>query len=100
MTLINQDTGKAVRASVKGDFTGRDMEETKRIIADIPDAQLITLQDVQVEIPKFDLPGFPQKTAVCSVCGEKIMDGRDIERDGAVLCRGCANGMYYQVITK
>jgi formylmethanofuran dehydrogenase subunit E len=98
MTLIDQDTGKAVRASVKGDFTGRDMEETKRIIAGIPDEQLIILQDVQVNIPEFDLPGFPQKTAVCSVCGEKIMDGRDIERNGAVLCKGCANRTYYQVI--
>ncbi len=100
MTLINQDTGKAVRASVKGNFTGQDMEETKRIIAGIPDEQLISLQDVCVDIPQFDLPGFPQKSAVCSVCDEKIMDGRDIERNGAVLCKGCANGTYYRPITK
>jgi formylmethanofuran dehydrogenase subunit E len=100
MTLINQDTGKAVRASVKENFTGQqDMEETKRIIAGIPDERLVALQDVQVTIPKFDLPGFPQKTAECSVCGERIMDGRDIDRDGVILCRGCADGTYYRQIT-
>ncbi len=36
VTLINQDTGKAVRAAVKENFTrSDDMEETKRIIAGI-----------------------------------------------------------------
>jgi formylmethanofuran dehydrogenase subunit E len=101
MTLINQDTGKAVRTTVKENFSGQqDMEETKRIIAGIPDERLISLQDVQVNIPGFDLPGFPLKTAVCSVCGETIMDGRDIECGGTVICHACAGGAYYRKIIK
>ena len=101
LTLINQDTGKAVRAIVKENFSRQeDMEETKKIIAGIPDEQLIALQEVRVNIPKFDLPGFPLKTAVCSVCGEQIMDGRDITRNGVVLCKGCAEGTYYREINK
>ncbi len=96
VTLVNQETGRAVRAIVNGDFSGQgDMEERKRMIAAIPDERLITLQKVQMNIPECDLPGFPRKTAVCSACGEQIMDGRDVDRDGAVLCRGCAGGTYY-----
>ena len=66
----------------------------------IPDRRLLSLHDVHVKIPENDLPGFPRKTAVCSVCGEQIMDGRDTERNSAVLCKGCANGTYYRVISK
>jgi formylmethanofuran dehydrogenase subunit E len=101
MTLINQETGKAVRSIVKENFSRKeDMEETKRIIATIPDERLIKLQDVQVIISKYDMPGFPLKTAVCSVCGEQIMDGRDVDRKGTILCRGCAEGTYYRDISK
>ena len=101
MTLINQGTGKSVRATVIENFSRKeDMEETKRIIAAIPDERLIKLQDVQVTITKYDMPGFPLKTAVCSVCGEQIMDGREMDRKGTVLCRGCADGTYYRDISK
>ena len=101
VTLINQDTGRAVRTIVKENFTGQqNMEQTRRIIEGIPDERLIGLQEVRVDIPKFDLPGFPLKMAVCSACGENIMDGRDIDRNGAILCRACAGSAYYQKIVK
>ena len=100
MTLINQDTGNAVRVTVNDYHRSEDMEETKRTIMAIPDRRLLSLHDVHVKIPENDLPGFPRKTAVCSVCGEQIMDGRDTERNSAVLCKGCANGTYYRVISK
>jgi formylmethanofuran dehydrogenase subunit E len=101
MTLINQDTGRAVRTIIKKNLSDQqNIEETKRIIAAIPDERLITLQDVEVNIPKFDLPGFPFKTTVCSVCGEQIMDGRDIDRNGTIRCRGCASGTYYTICKK
>lgn len=97
-TLVDQEAGKAVRATVAQDFSGRrDMEETRKIISAIPDEQLIALRAVQVNIPGYDLPGFPLKTAVCSICGEQIMDGRDIARGGRAICRGCAHGSYYTV---
>jgi formylmethanofuran dehydrogenase subunit E len=100
MTLINQDTGKAIRVTVNDYHRSEDMEETKRTIMAIPDPRLLSFKDVYVTIPENDLPGFPRKTATCSVCGEQIMDGRDTEHNGAVLCKGCANGTYYRVISK
>lgn len=96
VTLVNQTTGKAVRAIVKRVFSNQgNKKETLRQIAAIPEDELVTLQDVEVIIPENDLPGSPQKTTVCDTCGERVVDGRDVERDGLTLCRGCANGAYY-----
>jgi formylmethanofuran dehydrogenase subunit E len=98
VTLLNQDTGLAVRAIVNENFSHKDsMEETIKLITAIPDSQLITLEPVHVNISEFDMPGFPKRTAICTVCGEEIMDGRDIIRNGVTLCRGCAGGSYYKL---
>ena len=99
VTIVNQTTGKAVRATVKRVFSSQsNKEETLREIESIPEEELVTLQEVEVTIPENDLPGSPRKTAVCNTCGERIVDNRDIERDGFTLCKGCANGTYYTEI--
>jgi formylmethanofuran dehydrogenase subunit E len=99
MTLINQTTGKAVRAIVLHDFSSHDdMEENIRIIKSLSDEELVTLRDVTVNVPAADLPGFPVRSAVCAVCGEQVMDARDVEKDGKTLCRGCAEGTYYEEV--
>ncbi len=33
--------------------------------------------------------------AVCDTCGEEIINGREILRDGKVWCRACLDGAYY-----
>lgn len=97
VTLVNQTTGKAVRAIVKEDFSViNNKDEAIKKVASIPDEKLVTLQEVIMDIPEFDLPGFSLRTDWCSVCGEKIMDGRDINKEGKIYCRACANGKYYK----
>jgi formylmethanofuran dehydrogenase subunit E len=32
----------------------------------------------------------------CDVCGEEIMNEREIKKNGLVLCRSCEGGSYYQ----
>jgi formylmethanofuran dehydrogenase subunit E len=96
VTLVNQTAGKAVRATIRRVFSSQgNKEETLREIEFIPEEELVTLQEVEVIIPENDLPGSPRKTTVCDICGERVVDDRDIERDGFTLCRGCANGAYY-----
>jgi formylmethanofuran dehydrogenase subunit E len=100
-TYVNQDTGKAVRAMIKESFNSKGpIEEVTRIIAQIPDGQLVILQEVSIEIPKNDLPGPPKLKAYCSICGERIMDGREVSLNGKAVCRSCAVGGYYKVINK
>lgn len=96
-TFVNLDTGKAVRATVKEHFHNEaSVEKTLKKISRIPDNELVTLEEVSVNIPRTDLPGPPQQKAVCAACGERIMDGRGVRRGRRVLCRACAHGSYYQ----
>jgi iron complex transport system ATP-binding protein len=96
-TFINQDTGRAVRATVKESFNSKGpIEELSRTVANMPDEELVIIREVAVDIPENDLPGFPQHQAYCALCGERISDGRDVTRSGKTLCRACANGKYYQ----
>jgi formylmethanofuran dehydrogenase subunit E len=96
-TFVNTDTGKAVRGTIKEDFkSSDDVNELIKTVAGLPEDAVVTLRPVKVEIPDFDLPGFPRRTAVCSICGEKINDGRDVVREGKAYCRACAGGKYYR----
>lgn len=96
-TFVNTDTGKAVRATVKEHFSNEDTtEKTLRKISQIPESELVTLQDVTVKIPETDLPGPPKEKAVCAACGERVMDGRQVKKGGKTLCRACAGDSYYR----
>jgi formylmethanofuran dehydrogenase subunit E len=107
-TFINLKTGKAVRVVVRskgqpGDIRTRetmdreppiDLEEYVVMPAD----QLFMLQDVTVQLRPEDMPGKPLQISVCSVCGEQIMDKREVVRDGQILCKPCSGGAtYYKV---
>jgi formylmethanofuran dehydrogenase subunit E len=95
-TFVNQDTGRALRATIKENYgTDGPIEEVARKIADTPDREMVILQEVQINIPENDLPGTPRQKTVCCVCGERVMDGREVGREGKTLCRACAGGKYY-----
>ena len=98
-TFINLKTGRAVRGTVKRAFSGQgDKEKTMREIAAIPDEELVTLDPVHIDVPENDMPGSPRERVYCSSCGERVVDGRHVEKDGIVLCRGCAGTSYYRAI--
>jgi formylmethanofuran dehydrogenase subunit E len=97
-TFVDLKTGRALRATIKEHINNEgSVEETIRKISQIPDAELVTLQEVIINIPENDLPGNPRNRAVCSVCGERIMDGREINKNSQSFCRGCFNGEYYKL---
>jgi formylmethanofuran dehydrogenase subunit E len=101
-TFVNTDTGKAVRVSIheknRAEHDKLDIKEVIKLLAKIPEDEIIKIEKVQITIPKEDQPGFPVGKAVCSKCGEQISDNRHIVKDGNVLCRNCAGGSYYTVI--
>jgi len=97
-TYVNLDTGRAVRATIRGNFNSSDdIDEVCKIINETPDENMVILQKVELDIPQTDLPGFPVNDAQCAVCGERIMDGRAVLQDDKTLCRGCAYGTYYTI---
>lgn len=98
-TFVNVATGKAVRATIREDFSTKGpKEEIIRSITQTPYTDMVILQEVQVMIPETDLPGPPREKAVCAACGERVVDARAVVRDGATFCRACAGGAYYKVI--
>ena len=44
------------------------------------------------------MPGKPHTTEICSVCGDKVTDGRHLIVDGKPVCRPCVEGAYYELI--
>ncbi len=61
------------------------------------DEDLFKVEQVQIRLDDFDLPGRPKKRLDCEECGEGINDGREVsDALGRRICRACAFGAYYK----
>ena len=103
-TFINLATGKAVRVATKDKSIDPNKEYTREMIeqephtekyAMMPAEDLFELHEVDVDLRPEDMPGKPLRIVTCSVCGERIMDMREIRDNGKILCRPCAEGRTY-----
>jgi len=99
-TFIDTGKDKAVRIATlpKRSDQPKDMKEVARILCYAPENEILKIQDVKVKIPTEDMPGLPSHVDICSGCGEQIMDGKEVNSDGKILCKNCAAGSYYTVI--
>ena len=88
-TFVHLGTGRAVRLAP----ASHEQQEVDH--ATVPAEALFTVTEVEVPTAPEDLPGKPTRRAVCGRCGEKVMDGREVVREGATLCRPCAQGGSY-----
>lgn len=61
----------------------------------MPDSVLFRVQQVEVSLSEFDLPGPTRRKVSCSRCGQIVRDHREVVVNGANLCRPCAHGAYY-----
>ena len=61
----------------------------------MPDSVLFRVQQVDVPISEFDLPGPTRRKVTCSRCAQVVRDHREVTRDGRVLCVPCAGGAYF-----
>ncbi|WP_424353923.1 FmdE family protein [Methanobacterium sp. MBAC-LM] len=113
-TFVDMTTGEAVRVSAKDDLVDstpglwtwfknvaelakeknmpKVMEEKKSAIkklSEMPDEDLLSL--VELQIDDTGIPGIPQHIVTCSVCGEHVMDKKEIIEDGKPVCQFCAD---------
>lgn len=65
---------------------------------EMPLADLFRHEWVRVTLGPEEFPGYKSTRRVCAVCQEGINFERFVERDGQVLCRGCAGENYYQAL--
>ena len=64
----------------------------------MPEDELFLFQEVEVDIPKCDMPGRPLRRVQCDRCGDYVQDCREVEQDDEILCRACAGQRYYKPV--
>ena len=80
------------------EYYPKENEDIKKFWAKYSDEELFKWENVEIIVDENDLPGKPKDHAVCSQCGENILDGRQVVDNGVIKCRACANGAYYKII--
>lgn len=104
-TFLNLETKKAFRvisteearcltpvyAPEIGQKSPQQLEAYKRM----PDSVLFRVQQVEVALNEFDLPGPTRSKIVCDQCGQVVRDHREVIKDGRSLCKPCASGGYF-----
>ncbi len=104
-TFLNLETGKAFRvisteearslAAVYAPEIEQKYPQQLEAYKRMPDSVLFRVQQVQVAVDEFDLPGPTRSKVVCDQCGQVVRDHREVIKDGRRLCKPCAEGTYY-----
>lgn len=63
----------------------------------MPVGELFTVQRVELDMPLSQTLSRAGIKAVCEECGEEIINGREVSRGHAILCRACAGERYFHV---
>jgi formylmethanofuran dehydrogenase subunit E len=105
-TFVDVLTGKAMRVAPRLDVRTRASDyapdEKRHYFAQLrgyqlmPEEELLDVQEVRLSTPVEQIVGRPGVRTICSVCGEEIINGREVGVNGRVLCRACLGGAYYQ----
>ena len=61
----------------------------------MPDAELLRVQPVELTQTLAQIISRPNLRVACAVCGEEIINQREVTRDARILCRACAGQAYY-----
>jgi formylmethanofuran dehydrogenase subunit E len=105
-TFEDVKTGQAVRIAPALDVRQRAYayapDEKRHYFAQLaayqlmPDNELLSIQEVILSTPVEALVSRPGVRVNCMLCGEEIINEREVWQEGMTLCRACARGAYYQ----
>jgi formylmethanofuran dehydrogenase subunit E len=106
-TFVNTQTGHAVRVAPVLDIRQRACtfapNEPRHYFAQMqsyrimPDDDMFTITEVQLAISIEAILSRPGIRVDCDVCGEEIMNEREVKQNGLTMCRACAGRSYYQL---
>ncbi len=106
-TFVNTQTRRAVRVAPALDIRQKAYvyatDEIRHYFAQMqayqimPDEEMFTVTEVQLATPIEAIISHPGIRVDCDVCGEEIMNEREVHQNGLTLCRACAHGGYYQM---
>ena len=101
-TFVDLRTKKAVRVAVdeknRAEHDKLERPDLIRVLGSCPEPEILKIEHVAIDVPEDDIPGFPHGKAVCSSCGEQVMDNRHIMAGGKPLCKNCGAKSYYRVL--
>ena len=103
--FVDVNTGRAVRVAPVLDIRQRAYKfapgESRHYFAQMqayqimPAEEMFTVTEVQLVTPVEDIVSRPGVRVECDVCGEEIMNEREVRQNGLSLCRACAGNSYY-----
>ncbi len=106
-TFVDTETARAVRIvpRIEARALAREYapEATSRWHAQLvgyqrmPDDLLLTWQAVTLTTSIEAIVGCAGVRVICEMCQEEIINGRQVAREGSLLCRTCAGQAYYRV---
>jgi formylmethanofuran dehydrogenase subunit E len=106
VTFVETKPGRAVRIAPASDIRQKAHEfvstEPRHYFAQMqayqimPDEVMFTVQEVVLNAPIGHIVSRPGMRVRCDLCGEEIMNEREIIHEGSILCRSCAGDGYYQ----
>ena len=97
--LAAKESSKALARSMYPEVAGKNQQQMKAY-REMADEDLFNEAWVEVDVAPEDLPGYKSDRSVCAECGEGIQFKREVERDGRILCRGCAGEHYYRAASQ
>jgi len=65
----------------------------------MPDEELMIAQSVTLMISLENILSRPGIRVNCDLCGEEIMNERDVQVDGRTLCKSCAGMGYFEILS-
>jgi formylmethanofuran dehydrogenase subunit E len=109
-TFVDTQSGRAIRVAPVLNIRQRAYayapDETRHYFAQmqayqiIPDDEMFTVQEVTLKTPIEQIVSHPGLRVDCDVCGEEIMNQREIHQNRLTLCRACARGGYYHPVER
>ena len=105
--FVDVNTGRAVRVAPVLDIRQRAysyaLDESRHYFAQMqayqimPDEEIFTVNEVQLAASIESIVSRPGMRVNCDVCGEEIMNEREIHQNGFTLCHTCTGNSYYHV---
>jgi formylmethanofuran dehydrogenase subunit E len=105
-TFLNLETGQAVRvvsseearelAAVYAPEIAEKYPQQQEAYTRMPDSVLFRVQQVDVNINAYDMPGPTLYKVACSRCGQVVRDRREVIKNSRPYCKPCANGAYFK----
>ena len=106
--FVDTKTGQAIRVAPRLDVRQRAyayaLEEPRHYFAQLkayqimPDDELLMVQDVILNTPVGELISRPSIRTACELCGEEIINEREIVHEETTLCTSCAGEGYYETL--